>query len=119
MIDPTRINSAKNREYFSGYLIRASENAVEEIPFRYGLAVNRSYMPVTSSLPGMEYVSPTETIRTSRVDLPFRKNDKIKLADGRVLSVQNITPESSACKALMGGAGTTAYILTLEGGGNV
>ena len=119
MLDPTRINSAKNKEYFSGYLIRAGEAVAEEIPFRYGVAVNRNYMPVISSLPGMEYISPTETIRTSRVDIPFRKNDKIKLADGRILSVQSVIPEASPYKALSGGTGLTSYVLTLEGGGNV
>ena len=119
MLDPTRINSAKNKEYFSGYLIRAGEDGAEEIPFRYGAAVNRNYMPVVSSLPGMEYIAPTETIRTSRVDIPFRKNDKIKLADGRILSVQSVTPEASPFKAMGGGNGLASYVLTLEGGGNV
>jgi hypothetical protein len=114
--DPTKKNAKGGRELLTGYLLKAAVGYISETPFKYGTVNARNFELTTAGLP-LQHVLPTETIRTSRVDLPFASNDKIRLYDGRIMTVQNVGTETDDRRAQMGLPNIIGYIITLSGGG--
>ena len=106
---------SKQREFFHGLLIKAGEKSLTYTEFCYGEVQARQYLASSSVMP-LEFVKPTETIRTSRVDLPFAKGDVVSLHDGSRMTIKDVSYDMSAERALMGIDARTAVVLTLEGG---
>lgn len=117
MIDPTRQNNRTHREFLQGNLLKAGKTSIVEIPFMYSSYAPRQYNAAVSALPGFEYVLPYEQIRTTRLDLPFAKGDKIKLCDGRTMTVENAMTQIDNNKGYMSSDIRTAWVITLSGGG--
>lgn len=122
MIDPT-LNKSQGKQAFNGYLIKSTYTrlndtmSIVEIPFKYEVVTSRSYTSTMAGMP-IEYTRPTETIRTSQIDLPFVVGDKVRLYDDNIMTVRSVEPLLNEVKAKMGLAKCVEkYTLTLEGGG--
>ena len=115
MFDPTLCNRRNNREFLKGTLIKEGEKGFVFYEFFYGTHSSRKYA-VTASVMPFEFVKPTETIKTSQVDLPFAQGDAITLNDGKKMTVKDIEYEEKAERALFGMDVRTAAIITLDGG---
>lgn len=103
-------------EPFSAGLLTLTESGIIEIPFNYRLSKQRSYSAEATSS-GFEFIAVTETIYTSDIDLKFASGGKVRMADGRVLSIKNIEPDHDEMKAIFDGQGLIGYYLYLDGGG--
>lgn len=116
MQDPTLVNNKGVREPYSGQLLKAVHGAVVPVDFKYEQMQTRSYAAVSSSMP-MGYVAVSEAIKTSCWMLPFAKGDKVKLQDGRIMTVQAVAFDHNSRKAAMGMESRERAVITLEGGG--
>jgi hypothetical protein len=114
--DPTLINGRKHKQFYSGFLLKAGNGQIIKTPFQYSINTSRQYNVATSVMP-TEYIVPAEIIRTSRLDLPFAKDDKVCLCDGRIMTIKTAVQDINDNRAMMDGKGIIAWIITLEGGG--
>ena len=117
MNNPTLVNSKGKRELLIGKLLKGGDKQIIKIPFKYSAYAPRQYNTAMSALPGLEYVSVYEQIRTSRIDLPFAKGDKIILVDGRTMTVDSAMTQIENNKGVYSNDIRTAWIITLNGGG--
>lgn len=116
MFDPTLINNRKAREPYTAQLIKSGDSEMVYLHFKYEIADSRRFSETTSQMP-LNYVMVTETIRTSNIKLPFASGDKIKLYDGRTMTLRAVSYEHNDYKAMQGIDSRERVLLTLEGGG--
>jgi len=114
--DPTLRNAQKDKAYLSGRVLKTTDSGIVEFNFKYAIIKSRSYEITNATLPGFEFVSPKENIKTLNVDIPFVTGDKVRLADGRLMTVRNVERVDDPNRALMDLPTLTAWILQLEGG---
>jgi hypothetical protein len=115
MYDETLVNRAQNKEFLKGILKKADDHGITGYEFFYGINQSRQYSVTTSLMP-LEYIKPSEIIKTSSVFLSFAEGDAVQLNDGKIMTVKDIAYEEKPERALFGLDTKTALLITLEGG---
>lgn len=102
------------KQFHKGYLLKAAKGQTERMAFNYAVIKSRQYNVFNSAMTH-DYIQPTEAIFTSRLDLPFNKDDKVIMSDNRTMTVKTAEYEYNANAAQMGD-GRKGWRVTLEGG---
>ena len=113
--NPTLSNKFGNQEPFVAYLKKAVSGQIVEYKFRYKELQTRNFELISSTLGGHEYFKPTQSIRTSSIDLPFSSGDKIRMFDNRVMNIKEVERVYGGVATALN-KGLVAYNLILEGG---
>jgi hypothetical protein len=113
--NPFLVNGRKYKEYSRGALLVADKGAITERGFNYAVRTPRAYTATIAGIP-TEYDKPSEIIFTSRLDLPFARGARVRLNDGRVLTVKDTAFEYDNNRAYANGDGRVGWLLILEGG---
>lgn len=102
----------ETKEYLIGQLLVAVSGAIVELPFRYGLVKDRSYVSQIAQMP-IDFLAADEKIYTSRIDLSFAKGSRVRLYDNRILTIQQVDNKTNIDKGLRGNI-LVGYYLTLK-----
>ncbi len=103
------------REFHRGFVTKSIENGTQDIWFSYNIVTAEIFTATNSMLQGLEFSTPTMTIRTTRLDIPFVKDDTIN-CNGVNWTVSDVNFEEDEARAMLTGNGKVAYILYLRGG---
>jgi len=112
-----RKSKSEYDEYCLGYLIKAVDGAIVEIPFNYAEIGARKFTVTASAVStGREFKLITETIYTSRIDLNFAEGDQVKLLGNRKLTIKDFEEVRDKKKALLGRNNLVGLFITFSGG---
>lgn len=105
-------NKNTKKEYLYGKLLVAVDGAITELMFKYGVTVDRKYTTQFSAGIPTDYVSVTQQIYTSRVDLPFAQGSKVRLHNDEIMNIESIDPAYNENNGIQ-----TGLYINLNGGG--
>lgn len=106
----------KKLEAFTGYLISAGTNSLVEEPFSYRITQAKSMTNVMAGGIAIDYVEIKQSIYTSEIELSFAKGKPVRLADGKVMTIEAVQEDIDEKVATFDGVGLVGYYITLNGG---
>lgn len=106
----------KQLEAFTGYLISAGTNSLIEEPFSYRITQAKSMTNVMAGGIAVDFVEVKQSIYTSQIELSFAKGKPIRLADGKVMTIEAVAEDIDEKVATFDGIGLVGYYITLNGG---
>ena len=106
----------KKLEAFTGYLISAGNGGFVEESFNYRISQNRNYNTVMASGIALDFVEVKQVIYTSEIGLTFASGKPIRLADNKVMTIENVQEDIDENVATFDGVGLVGYYITLNGG---
>lgn len=106
----------KQLEAFTGYLISAGTNSLVEDPFSYRITQAKSMTNVMAGGIAVDFIEVKQSIYTSQIELSFAKGKPIRLADGKVMTIEAVQEDIDEKVATFDGIGLVGYYITLNGG---
>ena len=106
----------KQLEAFTGYLIIAGTNSLVEDPFSYRITQAKSMTNVMAGGIAVDFIEVKQSIYTSQIELSFAKGKPIRLADGKVMTIEAVQEDIDEKVATFDGIGLVGYYITLNGG---
>lgn len=106
----------KQLEALNGYLISAGNGGFVEQEFSYRIIQAKSMTNVMAGGIAIDFVEVKQSIYTSELGLSFAKGKPIRLADGKVMTIEAVQEDIDEKVATFDGVGLVGYYITLNGG---